>query len=98
MPLIMLISKNNDSFLFLKEPLGTVPFLGTFLKDLEYIHAQNPTKNEKGLINVMQKRKEFEIVAQIKLLQKASHLYNITPDPNFSVWLRQQPSYSEAQK
>ena len=45
--------------------MGTVPFLGTFLKDLEYIHAQNPTKNEKGLINVMQKRKEFEIVAQI---------------------------------
>jgi hypothetical protein len=80
-----------------KEPLGTVPFLGTFLKDLEYIHAQYPTKNEKGQINVMKKRKEFEIIAQIKLLQQASYMYNIIPDPNFNAWLHQQPSYTEKQ-
>ena len=78
--------------------MGTVPFLGTFLKDLEYIHAQNHTKNEKGLINVMQKRKEFEIIAQIKLLQQASYLYKIIPDSNFNTWLHQQPIYTEAQK
>ena len=77
--------------------MGTVPFLGTFLKDLEYIHAQNPTKNEKGLINVTQKRKEFEIIAQIKLLQQASQLYKIRADPSFNLWLHQQPQYSEAQ-
>jgi hypothetical protein len=72
-----------------------VPFLGTFLKDFEYIHAQNPTKNEKGLINVMLKKREFEIIAQIKLLQQASQLYQIKPDPNFNVWLRQQTIYGE---
>ena len=75
-----------------------MPFLGTFLKDLEYISAQNPTKNEKGLINVMQKRREFEIIAQIKLLQQASHLYNLPADPDFNTWLHQQPVYTEAQK
>lgn len=80
-----------------KEPLGTVTYLGTFLKDLEYIHAQYPTKNDKGQINVMKKRKEYEIIAQIKLLQQASYLYNITPDPEFNPWLRRQPIYTEKQ-
>ncbi len=82
----------------LKESFGTVPFLGTFLKDLEYIHAQMPTKTEKGLINVLKKRKEFEIIAQIKLFQQASYLYKIRHDPNFNIWLHQQPVYSERQK
>jgi hypothetical protein len=82
-----------------QEPLGTIPFLGTFLKDLEYINAQNPSiKLEKGLINVMQKRKEFEIIAQIKLLQQASQMYNITPNLDFNVWLHKQTIYPEEQK
>jgi hypothetical protein len=71
--------------------------LGTFLKDLEYIHAQNPIRNEKGQINIMQKRKEFEIIAQLKLLQQASHLYRIKEDPNFRLWLYNQPIFNEAQ-
>ena len=79
------------------EALGTIPFLGTFLKDLEYINAQNPAKLDKGLINVMQKRKEFEIIAQIKLLQQASQLYNIQPNPDFKIWLHKQTVYSEEQ-
>lgn len=76
--------------------MGTIPFLGTFLKDLEYIHAQTPTKNEKGQINVLQKRKEFEIIAQIKLLQQAAQLYRIKEDLNFKSWLYSQPIYNEA--
>ncbi len=75
--------------------MGTIPFLGTFLKDLEYIHAQNPTKNEKGQINIMQKRKEFEIIAQIKLLQQASQLYRIKEDAHFKEWLYSQPVFPE---
>jgi len=74
------------------EPLGTVPFLGTFLKDLEYIHAQNPTKNENGLVNFAKKRKEFEIIAQIRLLQRAAHFYKIEEDLNFKLWLNSLPS------
>ena len=52
---------------------------------------------DKGLINVMQKRKEFEIIAQIKLLQQASQLYNIAPNPDFKIWLHKQTVYSEEQ-
>ncbi len=52
---------------------------------------------DKGLINVMQKRKEFEIIAQIKLLQQASQLYNITANPDFKIWLHKQTVYSEEQ-
>ena len=42
---------------------------------------------EKNMINVQQKRKEFEIIAQIKLLQQASQLYTIKHDPLFDKWL-----------
>lgn len=83
---------------FFKEPLGTVPFLGTFLRDLEYIHAQNPTKNEDGLVNFAKKRKEFEVIAQIKLLQRAAQFYRIESDLNFKNWLKCLPSYSEEEK
>ncbi|CAF0979697.1 unnamed protein product, partial [Brachionus calyciflorus] len=76
------------------EPLGTIPFLGMFLRDLEYLNAQS-RKPDKNMINVQQKRKEFEIIAQIKLLQQASQLYNIKPDPLFSKWLHSQNFLSE---
>ena len=78
--------------------IGIVPFLGTFLKDLEYINAVTPAKNEKGLINVMKKRKEYEIIDQIKVFQQASYLYNIKEDPNFNAWLHKQSIFTESQK
>lgn len=80
-----------------REPLGTIPFLGTFLKDLEYLNAQSP-KNDKSMINVMQKRREYEIISQIKLLQHAAQLYNIKCNPAFKTWLQKQTVYSEEQK
>lgn len=82
----------------LREPLGTIPFLGTFLKDLEYVNAQNPTNKDKGIINVLQKRREFEIISQIKLLQQAAQLYNIKCNPEFNQWLLKQTVYGEEQK
>ena len=81
----------------MQEPLGTIPFLGTFLKDLEYINAQNP-KIDKGVINLVQKRKEYEIVSQIKLLQQAAQLYNIKGNYDFNIWLHKQTVYSEELK
>ncbi len=72
--------------------------MGTFLRDLEYIHAQNPTKNENGLINFAKKRKEFEIIAQIKLLQRAAQFYKTEEDSNFKKWLSTLPSYNEETK
>ena len=46
------------------------------------------------MINVLKLRKEYEIIAQIKLLQQASQLYNIKPDSNFNLWLHKQPIYN----
>lgn len=54
--------------------------MGTFLTDLTYIHAAIPDTIGDGLINFDKKRKEFEILAQIKLLQVSSC-------PNFYICL-----------
>lgn len=66
---------------------GTIPYLGTFLTDLTMIHAAIPdTIGENDLINFDKKRKEFEILAQIKLLRGAANAYNLPNDPLFDRW------------
>ncbi|XP_041482177.1 ral guanine nucleotide dissociation stimulator-like 1 isoform X2 [Lytechinus variegatus] len=65
---------------------GTVPYLGTFLSDLIKIDSAYPDTVEDGLINFEKKRKEFEVVAQIRLLQMASKTYQIFPDEKFLDW------------
>ncbi|XP_055908160.1 ral guanine nucleotide dissociation stimulator-like 1 isoform X2 [Eupeodes corollae] len=66
---------------------GTIPYLGTFLTDLTMIHAAIPDRvTENNLINFDKKRKEFEVLAQIKLLQGAANTYNLREDPNFDRW------------
>lgn len=82
----------------MKDPVGIIPYLGTFIKDLEFMSVSKDVKNERGLINVLQKRKEYETIAEIKLMQKASQLYSIKHDTNFGKWLTSLPSYSEVQK
>ena len=46
---------------------------------------------------MLQKRKEFEVIAQIKLLQQAAQLYRIREDPKFRLWFYNQPIYNEDQ-
>ncbi|KAF4521268.1 hypothetical protein B566_EDAN008471 [Ephemera danica] len=66
---------------------GTIPYLGTFLTDLTMIDTAIPdTVGEEALINFDKRRKEFEVLAQIKLLQSASNAYSINPDPDFERW------------
>ncbi|KTF80136.1 hypothetical protein cypCar_00025557 [Cyprinus carpio] len=48
-----------------------------------------------GLINFEKRRREFEVIAQIKLLQSACNSYCLTPDPAFLRWFKSQPQYSE---
>ena len=48
---------------------GTIPYLGTFLTDLTMIDTAIDNTLPDGLINFDKRRKEFEIIAQIKLLQ-----------------------------
>lgn len=65
---------------------GTIPYLGTFLTDLTMIHAAIPDTTADGLINFDKKRKEFEVLAQIKLLQGAANSYHLPEDPLFDRW------------
>ncbi|KAK7797578.1 hypothetical protein U0070_027239 [Myodes glareolus] len=49
------------------------------------------------LINFQKRRKEFEVIAQIKLLQSACNNYSIAPEELFGAWFRAMERLSEAE-
>lgn len=65
---------------------GTIPYLGTFLTDLTMIDTAIPDTIGDGLINFDKRRKEFEVLAQIKLLQGAANAYHLPLDSVFDRW------------
>ncbi|OXB55437.1 hypothetical protein ASZ78_007111 [Callipepla squamata] len=74
---------------------GTVPYLGTFLTDLTMLDTALQDYIEGGLINFEKRRREFEVIAQIKLLQSACNSYCMMPDQKFIQWFRRQQLLSE---
>nr|XP_008122689.1 PREDICTED: ral guanine nucleotide dissociation stimulator-like 1 [Anolis carolinensis] len=74
---------------------GTVPYLGTFLTDLTMLDAALQNYVEGGLINFEKRRREFEVIAQIKLLQSSCNSYCMTSDRRFIQWFRKQPELTE---
>uniref|UniRef100_A0A1A8F105 Ral guanine nucleotide dissociation stimulator-like 1 n=1 Tax=Nothobranchius korthausae TaxID=1143690 RepID=A0A1A8F105_9TELE len=74
---------------------GTIPYLGTFLTDLTMMDTALPDLVEGGLINFEKRRREFEVIAQIKLLQSACNSYCLTPDTAFLRWFKSQLQLSE---
>ncbi|XP_035213055.1 ral guanine nucleotide dissociation stimulator-like 1 isoform X2 [Stegodyphus dumicola] len=74
---------------------GTIPYLGTFLTDLTMIDAAIPDYLPNGLINFDKRRKEFEILAQIKLLQSSANNYDIKVDPEFQMWFNSVQVFDE---
>ncbi|KAL4219215.1 Ral guanine nucleotide dissociation stimulator-like 1 [Mactra antiquata] len=73
---------------------GTVPYLGTFLTDLTMIDTALPDTTD-GFINFDKRRKEFEVLAQIKLLQSASQIYTFREDSQFWSWFDAVRVYDE---
>lgn len=65
---------------------GTIPYLGTFLTDLTMIDTAINDIHSDGLINFDKRRKEFEVLAQIKLLQGAANAYHIDNNARFNQW------------
>ncbi|XP_010870087.2 ral guanine nucleotide dissociation stimulator-like 1 isoform X2 [Esox lucius] len=74
---------------------GTIPYLGTFLTDLTMLDTALPDLVEDGLINFEKRRREFEVIAQIKLLQSACNSYCLSADASFLRWFKSQPQHSE---
>ncbi|NXF97408.1 RGL1 protein, partial [Eubucco bourcierii] len=74
---------------------GTVPYLGTFLTDLIMLDTALQDYVEGGLINFEKRRKEFEVIAQIKLLQSACNSYCLAPNQKFIQWFRRQEHLTE---
>ncbi|XP_078073659.1 ral guanine nucleotide dissociation stimulator-like [Mustelus asterias] len=75
---------------------GTVPYLGTFLTDLVMLDTAVKDYVENDLINFEKRRKEFEIIAQIKLLQKACKNYSFEKQQDFLHWFYRLETLSEA--
>ncbi|KAM6183002.1 ral guanine nucleotide dissociation stimulator isoform 3-T3 [Erethizon dorsatum] len=76
---------------------GTVPYLGTFLTDLVMLDTAMKDYLYGRLINFEKRRKEFEVIAQIKLLQSACNNYSIAPEEHFRAWFRALERLSEAE-
>uniref|UniRef100_G1PWX7 Ral guanine nucleotide dissociation stimulator n=1 Tax=Myotis lucifugus TaxID=59463 RepID=G1PWX7_MYOLU len=76
---------------------GTIPYLGTFLTDLVMLDTAMKDYLYGRLINFEKRRKEFEVIAQIKLLQSACNNYSIEPEEQFGAWFRATARLSEAE-
>ncbi|KPP58553.1 hypothetical protein Z043_123609 [Scleropages formosus] len=93
--------ENNHSLsreLLIKSVMqGTIPYLGTFLTDLVMMDTAMKDHLDGGLINFEKRRKEFEVIAQIKLLQLACNNYNFKRDARFRDWFSAVEKLSEAE-
>lgn len=87
--------------------IGTVPYLGLYFSDLTYIDSAHPnmitieksTNASEKLINFEKHRKEFEILAQIKLFQSAANAYtNLHSLPRFKAWFDTVRIYSDMER
>ncbi|XP_030625105.1 ral guanine nucleotide dissociation stimulator [Chanos chanos] len=76
---------------------GTIPYLGTFLTDLVMMDTAMKDYLDGGLINFEKRRKEFEVIAQIKLLQLACNNYNFTRNTRFREWFSGVEKLTEAE-
>uniref|UniRef100_A0A8B9KLX9 Ral guanine nucleotide dissociation stimulator n=1 Tax=Astyanax mexicanus TaxID=7994 RepID=A0A8B9KLX9_ASTMX len=76
---------------------GTIPYLGTFLTDLVMMDTAMKDYFDGGLINFEKRRKEFEVIAQIKLLQLACNNYNFILNARFREWFSTVDKLTEAE-
>ncbi|XP_054663653.1 LOW QUALITY PROTEIN: ral guanine nucleotide dissociation stimulator-like 2 [Grus americana] len=80
-----------------QRPVGVVPYLGTFLRDLVMLDAAMKDELEDGYINFEKRRKEFGVLAQVRGLQGLCRGgYRLHPQPRFRRWLRTLRALPEA--
>lgn len=87
--------------------MGTVPYLGLYLSDLTYldsaydntINLTDTNQSTIKLINFEKHRKQFEILAQIKLFQSAANAYTTLHRlDSFRNWFDRIETYDEEQR
>ncbi|XP_067403067.1 ral guanine nucleotide dissociation stimulator-like 2 isoform X2 [Emydura macquarii macquarii] len=93
------ICSEQDNYSLSRQLLfqGVVPYLGTFLRDLVMLDTAMKDELENGYINFEKRRKEFEVLAQLRLLQSVCRNYSCQPSPPFQHWLWALRPLPEAQ-
>ncbi|KAL6462245.1 hypothetical protein MHYP_G00286670 [Metynnis hypsauchen] len=74
---------------------GTVPYLGIFLTDLTMLDAAVKDRLENGFINFDKRRREFEVLAKIRLLQSSCRNSTFRADESFLHWYHSVPTLTE---
>ncbi|KAM7382997.1 hypothetical protein PAMP_002686 [Pampus punctatissimus] len=74
---------------------GTVPYLGIFLTDLTMLDTAVKDRLDNGYINFDKRRREFEVLAQIRLLQSSCKNCVFTVDEAFVEWYHSVPTLTE---
>ena len=99
--------RRTKSDVNLAECQGTVPYLGSFLTDLAMIDQAQPDYTDgktiffllyffaEGLINFEKRRREFEVLAKLRLFQSAARAYKIPMDRVFCAWFHFLPCLGE---
>ncbi|XP_077381736.1 ral guanine nucleotide dissociation stimulator-like 1 isoform X2 [Festucalex cinctus] len=67
---------------------GIVPYLGSYLTVLTMLDTALPDSLEGGLINFEKRRREFEILSQIRQLQASCSHYQLPVNPHITNWLQ----------
>lgn len=86
----------NNKYISKSSAQGTVPYLGLFLTDLTMLDTAVKDRLENGYINFDKRRREFEVLAQIRLLQSSCKNCFFVKDQAFQCWYRSVPTLSEA--
>ncbi|XP_068193722.1 ral guanine nucleotide dissociation stimulator-like 1 [Antennarius striatus] len=67
---------------------GVVPYLGTYLTVLTMLDTALPDTVKGGLINFEKRRREFDVLSQIRVLQASCSHYNLPHHPRIAAWLQ----------
>ncbi|TDH02521.1 hypothetical protein EPR50_G00153400, partial [Perca flavescens] len=67
---------------------GVVPYLGTYLTVLTMLDTALPDTVEGVLINFEKRRREFEVLSQIRALQASCSQYSLPNHPRIAAWLQ----------
>ncbi|KAM9353697.1 ral guanine nucleotide dissociation stimulator-like 2 [Symphorus nematophorus] len=87
----------NNKHLNRSNAQGTVPYLGIFLTDLTMLDTAVKDRLDNGYINFDKRRREFEVLAQIRLLQSSCKNCVFTVDEAFTQWYQSVPTLTEEQ-